>query len=271
MRSFGTALALAACAFLVPFPLSSTPPRGKLKPSQQKYFKARKAAIKTQERAAIRQVKAWAPAVKRTQRRVNETTAARNRSRDALKQKYDALQYARNTGRILGLVSPRQLQKMEAAYTKAVEAHVNGPKRENLAAQTQHSESVAALARATGARDAARADLVARKNRKDSARAQSLREAQAAKQAKLGGAPRPRSVQVALEVPYVAPRIPVPPPRIESANRQAPPIPAARPGPPAPPPPRIIYSKLPGGKELAGFQRAPARAQIVYERLPPTN
>lgn len=190
-------LAIAGLALAIAGPASAVPPRGKLKPTQQKAFKKQKAAIKKTERAAIRQVKAWTPAVKRSQRRLAETTAARDRSRDRLAQKRETLEYAKNTGRILGQSTPQQVAKLQRDYDKALHAHVNGPRRADLAAQAQHERAMQSLQSARSTRDAAREALVVRKDVKNRVRATNLEMAQQAKAAKHARRGRPNPMTAA--------------------------------------------------------------------------
>ncbi|MCP5180552.1 MAG: hypothetical protein H6994_11760 [Pseudomonadales bacterium] len=220
--------------------------RGNLTPAQKKEFKTQKQAIKKRERAAIRDVDVARSAVRRLERDKARADRQRQQSKARLMTRRGKLQNAENKLRLAGDKASRRLvrsvESMRAAYAKAEQAHVNGPRARALVLEQQLGVQSRRLADAGRLRDQARGDLVVRKNNKNAKRQGNLLAAQQRKAMKKA-AGRPASVPGAVAAARLR-------------YDRVPPLPVQRglraPAPSAPPlnqydrvPPLIEYGQLP--------------------------
>ncbi|MEZ5597130.1 MAG: hypothetical protein R3E84_12165 [Pseudomonadales bacterium] len=155
---------------------------GSLTPAQKNEFKTSKQAIKKRERGALRDVDVARSAVRRLEREKGRADRQRQQSKEKLMTRRDKLQKAEDKLRLAGDKASRRLVRsvasMRAAYAKAEQAHVNGPRALALALETQLEVQSRRLADASRIRDQARADLVVRKNNKNAKRQENLLQAQ---------------------------------------------------------------------------------------------
>ncbi|MCP5180553.1 MAG: hypothetical protein H6994_11765 [Pseudomonadales bacterium] len=237
--------------------------KGNLTQQQKAAFKASKTSIKSRERAAIRSVNQWRPAVARAERTQKRRQSERDfsaRRLDSLKSKLDKARVdvakATTAAQAWGVQDRlpavnTNLNRLETLYAKAQAAHLNGPEARLRQANGQLTTARNQLVAAARTRDAARRDLVVRKGEKNALRRENLDRAQLAKiqkQATRNNARAPMTIGA----PTGFQRM-----QLTNVNGQL--VPVAAPQAPALPPPPPPASPPPPEPAAAGAgnQRAP--------------